>query len=161
MAKVQKISTCLWFDTQAEEAAQFYTSLFENSRITNVSRYGPDAPMPEGTAMLVLFTLDGAQFGALNGGPMFKPNEACSLVVNCDTQEEIDRLWTRLTENGGAPGQCGWLKDRYGFSWQIVASGLLALMFDPDHAAAKRVWTALMPMKKLDIAKLEAAHRGQ
>lgn len=159
MITSQKISPCLWFDHQAEEAARFYAALFENAEITQISRYGPDAPLPEGTALMVAFTLDGASFLALNGGPMFTPNEAVSFYVSCDSQAEIDRLWAGLIAGGGAGVQCGWLKDRYGFSWQIVPRALARLM-EGGGPAAQRTMAALMGMVKLDIAALEAAHRG-
>lgn len=160
MSKPQRISTCLWFDRDGEEAANFYTSLFENSRIVAVSRYGKDAPLPEGTAMLVEFTLSGVPFQALNGGPHYKLTPAASLSIACDTQAEIDRLWSRLTANGGAESRCGWLVDRFGLSWQIVPSMMAKWMTDPDPARIARVVAAFMPMNKLDLAKLEAAHRG-
>ena len=149
-----KISPMLWFDTQAEEAAKFYTGIFKNSKIGAVSRYGKGMPMPEGTAMTVSFEIDGQTFNALNGGPQFKFTEAISLVVNCDTQEEIDRYWDQLTSGGGKPVQCGWLKDKYGLSWQIVPSILPKLA---SGEKSGRVMQALMQMVKLDIAKLQAA----
>lgn len=160
MTKPHRISTCLWFDREGEEAANFYTSLFDNSRVNAVSRYGKGAPLPEGTALLVEFTLDGTRFQALNGGPHFKLSEAASISVQCDTQAEIDRLWTRLTANGGAESRCGWLKDRFGLSWQIVPSQMTAWMTDKDPARVARVTAAFIPMNKLDIATLEAAYRG-
>jgi predicted 3-demethylubiquinone-9 3-methyltransferase (glyoxalase superfamily) len=160
LSKPQRISTCLWFDRDAEEAANFYTSLFDNSRITAISRYGKGSPLPEGTALLVEFALDGTPFQALNGGPHFKLTEAASLSVRCDTQAEIDRLWARLTANGGSESRCGWLKDRFGLSWQIVPSQMSAWMTDKDPARVARVTAAFMPMKKLDITTLEAAYRG-
>jgi predicted 3-demethylubiquinone-9 3-methyltransferase (glyoxalase superfamily) len=147
----------LWFDRDAEEAAAFYVSLLPNSRIGAISRYGPGAPLPEGTALVVPLTLDGTPFALLNGGPHFRLTEAASIMVACDTQTEIDRLWDRLTADGGAPGRCGWLKDRYGVSWQIFPSILPALMTGPHKA---RVVAAFMPMTKLDIATIEAAARG-
>ncbi|MCE9522513.1 MAG: VOC family protein [Alphaproteobacteria bacterium] len=158
MSKPQRISTCLWYDRSGEEAATLYTSLFDNSRITSVSRYSKGAPLPEGTALLVEFTLDGVPFQALNGGPMFKLSEAASLSVRCDTQTEIDRLWNALIAGGGAESRCGWLKDRFGLSWQIVPSMMATWMTDPARAA--RVMAVFMPMNKLDIATLEAAYRG-
>ena len=158
MSRPQRISTCLWYDRSGEEAATFYTLLFDNSRITSVSRYGKGASVPEGTALLVEFTLDGVRFQALNGGPMFKLSEAASLSVRCDTQTEIDRLWNALIAGGGAESRCGWLKDRFGLSWQIVPSMMATWMTDPMRAA--RVMAAFMPMNKLDIATLEAAYRG-
>jgi predicted 3-demethylubiquinone-9 3-methyltransferase (glyoxalase superfamily) len=150
----QKVSTCLWFDTDAEEAATFYTSILENSRITAVSRRSG------GQALMVEFELAGVAFQALNGGPHFRLSEACSLSVACDTQEEIDRLWTTLVADGGEEGQCGWLKDRFGLSWQIVPTALRAMMTDSDPSRVARVVAAFMPMKKLDLAELEAAFRG-
>jgi predicted 3-demethylubiquinone-9 3-methyltransferase (glyoxalase superfamily) len=150
-----QITPCLWFDNQAEEAANFYTSIFRNSAITAVSRYGKEGfefhKQPEGTAMTVVFQINGQPFTALNGGPIFKFTEAISFQVFCDTQEEIDHYWNNLTE-GGAESQCGWLKDKYGVSWQIVPSILPSLMTDP--ARAGRVTNAFMQMKKFDIAKL-------
>jgi predicted 3-demethylubiquinone-9 3-methyltransferase (glyoxalase superfamily) len=160
MTKPQRISTCLWFDRDGEEAADLYTSLFDNSRITAISRYPKGAPLPEGTAWLVEFTLDGTPFQALNGGPHFKQSEAASISVACDTQAEIDRLWTRLTANGGAESHCGWLKDRFGVSWQIVPAQMSTWMRDKDPERTARVVAAFMPMAKLDIATLEAAYRG-
>lgn len=160
MTKPHRITTCLWFERDAEEAANFYTSLLPNSRVTAVSRYGKGAPFPEGTALGVEFTLDGTPFQAINGGPHFKLTEAVSISIPCDTQAEIDRLWSRLTANGGAESHCGWLKDRFGLSWQIVPSQLNAWMCDPDPARVSRVTAAFMPMAKLDLATLEAAARG-
>lgn len=145
----QKISPCLWFDGQAEEAARFYATLFPDSGITSVT------PGPTGAALVVEFRLAGVRFIGLNGGPMFKFTEAISLSVDCHSQAEIDRLWAALTADGGAPSQCGWLKDRYGLSWQIVPAVLPKLLADP--AKAGRVMGALMGMVKLDIAALEAA----
>ena len=158
MPKPHRISTCLWFDRNGEEAATLYTSLFENSRIGSVSRYGKGAPLPEGTALMVEFILDGVPYQALNGGPVYKLSEAVSLSVSCDTQAEIDRLWSALTANGGRESRCGWLVDRFGLSWQIVPSMMASWMTDPARAA--RVMAAFMPMQKLDIATLEAAARG-
>lgn len=158
MTAKPRISTCLWFDQNGEEAANFYVSLFPNSRITSVMRYGEGAPMPKGTAMLTLFELDGVQFGALNGGPVFKQSEAASIVAVCEDQGEIDRLWTRLTENGGAESMCGWLKDRFGVSWQIIPEGIEKMMGDPERGA--RVFAAIMPMRKIDLAALKKAYEG-
>jgi predicted 3-demethylubiquinone-9 3-methyltransferase (glyoxalase superfamily) len=153
--KTQKMSICLWFDTQAEEAAKFYTSIFKNSAISNISRYGKEGfefhKMPEGTALVVNFRINDLDIMALNGGPMFKFTEAISIVVNCDTQNEIDYLWEGLT-NGGKENQCGWLKDRYGVSWQIVPTILARLMSDPERS--RRVMKAFLSMKKFDIEKL-------
>jgi predicted 3-demethylubiquinone-9 3-methyltransferase (glyoxalase superfamily) len=151
----QRISTCLWYNDDGEEAANFYVSLFPNSRIISVMRYGEGQPLPKGTAMLTRFELDGTEFAALNGGAHFKLTEAASLVALCETQAEIDRLWTRLTANGGAESQCGWLKDRFGLSWQIIPEGVDNLMADPVKGA--RVFQALMPMRKIDIEKLQQA----
>jgi predicted 3-demethylubiquinone-9 3-methyltransferase (glyoxalase superfamily) len=155
----QKITTFLWFDTQAEEAANFYVSLFKDSKVTHVSRYPEGCPAPAGSVMTVEFQLAGQQYIALNGGPIFKFTEAISLSVDCESQEEVDRLWARLTD-GGSEGQCGWLKDRYGLSWQIVPSVLVQLMTDPDRSKGNRVVGAMMQMKKLDIATLQRAHAG-
>lgn len=160
MTGVQKVSACIWFDRDGEAAAKFYTSLIANSEITNVSRYGEGAPMPAGTAMLVNFTLGGAAFSALNGGPMFKPSEAWSFVVQCEDQAEVDRLWAALTADGGEESMCGWLRDRWGVSWQIVPRALPAILGGPDPAGVQRAMGAMMTMKKLDIARLEAAYRG-
>jgi predicted 3-demethylubiquinone-9 3-methyltransferase (glyoxalase superfamily) len=148
------ISPFLWFNTQAEDAANFYTSIFKNSRIKNVSRYGDGAPMPKGSVMVVAFELDGQEFLALNGGPAFQFSEAVSFVVNCETQEEIDHYWSKLTE-GGKEVQCGWLKDKFGLSWQVVPTNLGKLMSDPVHGP--RALAAMMKMKKLDIKALEEA----
>lgn len=158
MIATQKISPCLWFEKDAEEAARFYASLFPNSSIDTVRRYGAGAPMPEGTVMTVAFHLSGVAFLALNGGPMFKPTGALSLMVSCDTQEEIDRLWTGLSSNGGKELECGWVLDRWGYSWQITPTAVTRLTEDPARAA--RVMQALWTMKKIDIAALEAAYRG-
>ena len=155
---MQKITPFLWFDDKAEEAMHFYVSIFKNSKVVNVSRYGDAGPGPKGSVMTANFQLDGQDFIALNGGPMFKFTEAISLVVNCDTQQEIDECWEKLSE-GGQPGQCGWLKDRYGLSWQIVPR-ILSQLVKKDAAASNRVMTALMQMKKLDIARLQAASDG-
>ncbi len=155
----QKVSVCLWFDTQAEEAATFYTSLLPNSRVVAVSRYGANQPMPEGTALTVAFELDNASFMALNGGPHFKLTEAASIAVRCDTQAEIDTLWSRLLEDGGVEQQCFWLKDRFGLSWQVVPSQLEQWMRS-DKIAAARVMSVMMGSVKADIAKLQRAYDG-
>lgn len=160
MASPQRISTCLWFDSNGEDAANFYVSLFPNSRIVHVSRYGPGQPLPEGTAMLVRLELDGVSFAALNGGPMFKLSEAVSLVTTCDTQAELDRLWNALTADGGAESMCGWCKDRFGLSWQIIPSQISDWMGSPDKEAQGRMWGKLMKMRKIDIATLDTAFRG-
>jgi predicted 3-demethylubiquinone-9 3-methyltransferase (glyoxalase superfamily) len=158
---MQAIAPCLWFDTQAEEAAQFYVSVFPNSEIVHVSRYGEGAPMPEGTALVVLFRLNGVDFQALNGGPAFTFSEAVSFYVNADDQAEIDRLWDTLIADGGEPSRCGWLKDKYGLSWQIVPPILNELLEDPDPQKAGRVMQAMLGMSKLDISHLRAAYRGE
>jgi predicted 3-demethylubiquinone-9 3-methyltransferase (glyoxalase superfamily) len=161
---MQKIITHLWFDKEAEEAADFYVSLFENSRILNIVHYPQAAESvsgkPAGSVMTVTFELDGQQYIALNGGPHFTFTEAVSLLVNCETQEEIDRLWAALTD-GGEEGPCGWLKDRYGLSWQITPASLEGMLQDEDPEADNRVMTAMLDMKKLDIAALERARRGE
>ena len=151
-----RITPCLWFDTEGEEAASFYVSLFKNSRITDVSRYGEAGPRPAGTVMVVSFELDGQPFTALNGGPEFTFSEAISLQVDCQTQEEVDYYWDGLTA-GGEEGPCGWLKDRYGVSWQVVPNALITLIQDPDPGRSKRAMAAMMTMKKIDIAALQAA----
>ena len=156
--KIQKISPFLWFDTQAEEAANLYVSLFKNSKITGVVRYEHDLPRmpPKGSVMTVNFELEGLQFTALNGGPMFKFNESISLVVHCDSQEEIDHFWEKLSE-GGEESRCGWLKDKFGLSWQIVPSTLGDLM-QGDPKKSKQVMEALLQMDKLDIKALQDAY---
>jgi len=155
----QKITPFLWFDGQAEEAARFYTSIFKNSSLGDVSRYGPEGPGPAGSAMTVSFTLEGLNFTALNGGPEYKFTPAISLYVDCKTQEEVDYLWDRLVE-GGRPDQCGWLVDRFGVSWQIVPSALIELLGDPDREKAGRVMQAMLKMVKIDIAELRRAYAG-
>jgi predicted 3-demethylubiquinone-9 3-methyltransferase (glyoxalase superfamily) len=155
----QKINPCLWFDQNAEEAANFYVSIFKNSSIKKINRYGKNAPMPEGTALVVSFQLDGQTFQALNGGPMFKFSEAVSFVVNCETQQEIDEFWTKLSA-GGQEQQCGWLKDKFGLSWQIVPARLGEMMESKDAARAGRVMQKLMKMRKLDLHVLEEAYNG-
>jgi predicted 3-demethylubiquinone-9 3-methyltransferase (glyoxalase superfamily) len=157
---MQKISPFLWFDDQAEEAANFYVSVFRNSWIRSVSRYPEGGPGLPGTAMSVSFTLDGLEFQALNGGPEFAFSEAISFFVSAVAQDEIDHLWDQLTSGGGAPGQCGWLKDRYGLSWQIVPPILGELLGDSDPDKSGRVMQAMMGMGKIDIAQLQAAHEG-
>ena len=152
-----KITPFLWFDSQAEEAANFYVSIFKNSKVGEVSRYGESGPGPKGSAMTVAFELDGQKFTALNGGPVFKFTEAISLVVNCENQEEIDYFWEKLSSEGGQEVQCGWLKDKYGLSWQIVPTILPELVKSDDPKKSERVMKALMQMKKLDIGKLKEA----
>jgi predicted 3-demethylubiquinone-9 3-methyltransferase (glyoxalase superfamily) len=154
---IQRITPFLWFDNQAEEAAEFYASIFPNSRVSKVVRYGEAGPGKPGSAMTVQFELDGQYFVALNGGPHFKFTEAISFVVNCKTQEEVDAYWEKLSA-GGAEVQCGWLKDKFGLSWQIVPSVLSELLSAADPARSQRVMKALMTMKKLDIRKLQQAH---
>ncbi|MEV0203164.1 VOC family protein, partial [Nonomuraea sp. NPDC050691] len=158
---MQKITTFLWFDDQAEEAAEFYTSLFAGSRVVDVVRHGDGGPAPAGTAMMVTFELAGQRFLALNGGPQFRFNEAISLYVDCESQEEVDDLWARLTAGGGEESHCGWLKDRYGLSWQIIPKRFAELMTQPDAAAARRVAIALRGMHKIDVAELEKAAIGR
>ena len=156
MNSKQKMTICLWFDNQGEEAANFYTSIFKNSSIGNISRYGKEGfefhGMPEGTALVVSFKLNDMNFSALNGGPRFKFNESMSIVVSCDTQEEIDHYWNSLTADGGQESMCGWLKDKYGISWQIIPSILGSLM--SDSSKASRVTMAFMQMKKMNIETL-------
>ena len=158
---MQKITPFLWFDDKAEEAVKFYVSVFKNSRIGGVARYGEAGAKvsgrPMGSVMTVAFQLDGQDFVALNGGPHFKFTEAISLLVNCETQDEVDALWEKLSE-GGAKGQCGWLKDKYGLSWQIVPTALGEMMSDPDPEKSKRVMNAMLQMKKLDIKTLKQAY---
>jgi predicted 3-demethylubiquinone-9 3-methyltransferase (glyoxalase superfamily) len=154
---MQKITTYLWFNDQAEEAANFYVSLFKNSRIVSIVRNREGMPGPVGQAFFVTFELEGQQFYALNGGPMFKFTEAISLYVSCETQAEIDALWERLSD-GGAKSRCGWLKDKYGLSWQIIPAVLGEIMNDPDPARSGRVMAALLQMDKLDLAALQQAY---
>ncbi len=156
---MQKITPFLWFDNNAEEAAELYVSIFRDSKILSVSRYGDAGPGPAGSAMSVTFELEGQQFMALNGGPQYKFTEAISLFVHCTTQEEVDDLWARLSA-GGEEGPCGWLKDRYGLSWQIVPSVLGELLGDEDAEKAKRVMQAMLQMKKLDIRRLKQAYES-
>ncbi len=154
---MQKITPFLWFDNNAEEAVNFYTSIFKNSKIESVSRYGDNGPAPQGTMMTATFQLEGQQFMALNGGPYFAFSPAISFFVDCKTQDELDELWDKLSE-GGAVEQCGWLKDKFGVSWQIVPSILGELLNDPDAQKAKRVMDAMLKMVKLDIEGLKRAH---
>ncbi len=156
----QKITPFLWFDQQAEEAANFYVSLFKNSKIVQVTRYGEAGPGPAGSAMIVEFQLEGLAFIALNGGPHFRFNEAISLSVDCQSQAEVDELWEKLSA-GGSPGQCAWLKDKYGLSWQIVPNILPKLLGDPDAAKSTRVMRAMMQMTKIDIQTLQRAYDGK
>jgi predicted 3-demethylubiquinone-9 3-methyltransferase (glyoxalase superfamily) len=158
------ITPCLWFDDKAEEAVKFYASIFKNSKIKSITRYSEDAAKvsgrPKGSVLTVAFQLAGQEFLALNGGPIFKFTEAVSFIVNCETQAEVDRLWERLSE-GGEEGQCGWLKDKYGLSWQIVPTILGKMLQDKDARKSERVMSALLQMKKLDIKRLEQAFRKE
>ena len=154
---MQKITTCLWFDDNAEEAVNFYTSIFKNSKVLEVSRWGEGGPGPEGSVLTMRFQLEGQEFQALNGGPQFKFTEAISLSVDCKSQEEVDELWEKLTE-GGSEDQCAWLKDKFGVSWQIVPRALPELLGDPDPEKSKRVMEAMLKMKKIDIKALEEAY---
>ncbi len=153
---IQKITPFLWFDSQAEEAATFYVSIFNNSKITSISHYGEGAPVPAGTVMTVAFEIEGQQFTALNGGPLFGFTEAISFVVHCQNQAEVDYYWEKLT-NGGTEVQCGWLKDKYGVSWQVVPDKLMELLNHPDAAKAQRVTQAMLQMVKLDLNVLQEA----
>jgi predicted 3-demethylubiquinone-9 3-methyltransferase (glyoxalase superfamily) len=155
-----KVTPFLWFDTQAEEAARFYVSIFKNSKIMRTTRYGDAGPGPKGTAMTVQFELDGLEFIALNGGPQFKFTEAISFSVDCKTQDEVDEFWNKLSE-GGEEGPCGWLKDKYGLSWQINPTALGEMLSDPNPQKAKRTMEAMLKMKKIDIAALRKASEGQ
>ncbi len=154
-----KITPFLWFDTQAEEAAEFYVSVFRNSRITGITRYGEAGPGPAGSVLTVSFELDGQEFIGLNGGPQFRFTEAVSFSVDCATQTEVDEYWTKLSQ-GGEEGPCGWLKDRFGLSWQVVPALLPQLLGDPDRLKADRVMAAMLQMKKIDVAALERAYDG-
>jgi len=156
MAQVNTITSCLWFDTDGEDAAKFYTSIFPNSKITGVSHYGSAGPRPEGMVMTVGFELDGAKFVALNGGANYTFNEAISFQVSCKDQEEVDSYWSKLAE-GGEEGPCGWLKDRFGVSWQIVPTALPELLSNPDPEISQRVMEAMLQMRKIEIADLERA----
>jgi predicted 3-demethylubiquinone-9 3-methyltransferase (glyoxalase superfamily) len=156
---MQKITPFLWFDDQAEEAMNFYVSIFKNSKVGSITRYGEAGPGPKGTVMSATFSLDGQEFFALNGGPLFKFTEAISLFANCETQQEVDELWDKLSA-GGKKDRCGWLKDKYGLSWQIIPSVLGKMLGDKDADKAKRVMQAMLKMDKLDIKKLEQAYQG-
>ena len=162
---MQKITPFLWFDDQAEDAAKFYTSIFKNSKIGKIARYDKAgekaAGRPAGSVMTIEFQLEGQEFVALNGGPHFKFTEAISFVVNCETQEEVDYFWQKLTADGGQESQCGWLKDKFGVSWQIVPTILPELLSDKDATKSERVMKAMLKMVKLDIAKLKAAAQGK
>jgi predicted 3-demethylubiquinone-9 3-methyltransferase (glyoxalase superfamily) len=153
---MQNITPCLWFDTDGEDAANFYTSIFPNSKIQHIARYGSSGPRPEGTIMTVSFELDGQEFLALNGGPQFEFSEAISFQVSCKNQDEVDKYWNELSE-GGEEGPCGWLKDKFGLSWQIVPTALPELLSNPDKEKAQRVMAAMLEMKKIEIDELERA----
>jgi len=160
----QKIAPCLWFDTEAEDAAKFYCAVFDNSRITTVSRYGEEGHdihgKPAGSVMAVEFELDGQTFSALNGGHLFKFSEAISFQIRCQDQSEVDYFWMKLTADGGEEGPCGWLKDRFGLSWQVVPAVLYEMLTGKDHAASQRVTKAFLQMKKFDITALRRAFEG-
>jgi predicted 3-demethylubiquinone-9 3-methyltransferase (glyoxalase superfamily) len=165
MPRIQRITPCLWFDDQAEEAAQFYTSVFKNSRIVGVTRYGKAGHeihgRPAGSVMTVVFELDGQELTALNGGPVFQFNEAISFQVNCETQEEVDHYWERLSEGGDEKAQqCGWLKDQYGVSWQVVPTGMLEMLQDHESEKSQRAMEAVLQMKKIDLEKVKQAYAG-
>ncbi|WP_327190278.1 VOC family protein [Streptomyces xinghaiensis] len=153
-------TTCLWFDGRAEEAAQYYTSVFEDGRIGKISRYTEAGPGPAGSVVTVDFEINGQKFVALNGGPEFSFTEAISFQITCENQAEVDHYWDRLTEGGGQEVQCGWVKDRFGVSWQIIPTVLLDMVGDPDPEKAKRATEAMLGMKKLDIAELRKAYEG-
>ena len=162
---MQKITPFLWFDDQAEEAAKFYTSIFKNSKVGKITRYGESAEKaagrPAGSVMTVEFELEGQKFTALNGGPVFKFNESISFVVNCDTQEEVDYFWEKLSADGGQESQCGWLRDKFGVSWQVVPRALIDMLQDKDPKKSERVMKAMLQMQKLDIKTLEDAYSGK
>ena len=166
MASMQKITSNLWFDNQAEEAAKFYTSVFKNSKMGRITRYGKEGfeihKRPEGSVMTVEFSIEGQEFVALNGGPHFKFNEAVSFIINCETQEELDYYWEKLTKGGDAKAQmCGWLKDKFGLSWQVVPTILNDMMDDPNREKSERAMKAMLQMKKLDIPTLQRAFDGK
>jgi predicted 3-demethylubiquinone-9 3-methyltransferase (glyoxalase superfamily) len=154
---MQRITPCLWFDNQGEDAATYYVSLFDDARILDVTRYGEGAPMPAGTALTVSFQLEGLEFTALNGGPAFTFNEAVSFQVSCESQDEVDRLWNKLTADGGEEGSCGWLKDKFGLSWQIIPTELPKLLGDPDPGRSQRAMQAMLQMQKIDIEAIRKA----
>jgi predicted 3-demethylubiquinone-9 3-methyltransferase (glyoxalase superfamily) len=157
---MQKITPYLWFDNQAEEAMNFYVSVFSNSKKVSITRYGEAGPGAKGTVMTAKFQIEGQEFVALNGGPVFTFSPAISFVVNCETQEEVDRLWEKLSD-GGERQQCGWLKDKFGVSWQIVPVVLIEMLNDPDPVKSQRVMKAMLPMGKIDIKKLKQAYNGK
>ena len=154
---MQKITPCLWFDTEAEQAAEFYTSVFKNSRITEISHYGEGMHKPAGTVLTVEFELDGQRFTALNGGPEFTFDEAVSFQIGCADQAEVDYYWEHLLSGGGQESQCGWLKDRFGVSWQVIPKQLVELLGDPDPGRAQRAMQAMLGMRKIEVAELERA----
>ena len=156
----EKITTCLWFDHQAEDAAGFYVSVFDDARVLDVARYGEGGPGPAGQAITVRFEIDGRTFTALNGGPAFTFNESVSFVIDCSSQEEVDRYWSALSD-GGSESQCGWLKDKYGVSWQVVPAMLGQLIGGPDPVGSQRAMQAMLGMRKLDIAALQNAYDGR
>ncbi|PYS43006.1 MAG: hypothetical protein DMF71_08120 [Acidobacteria bacterium] len=158
---MQKITPFLWFDNQAEAAANFYVSVFKNSKVLSLVRYGDAGPGPKGSVMVAEFELQGQKFVGLNGGPLFKFTEAVSFAINCETQEEVDYFWEKLTADGGQESMCGWLKDKYGLSWQVVPTRSIELLKSEDAAKSQRVMQAIMQMKKIDIATLEKAAEGQ
>ncbi|HYG78337.1 MAG TPA: VOC family protein [Planctomycetota bacterium] len=158
--QTQKIAPCLWFDGNAEDAAKFYVSVFPNSRIVSIMRTPAGSPIPAGSVLVVYFELEGQSFIALNGGPQFKFNEAISLSVSCETQQEVDVLWKKLTDGGGVESECAWLKDKFGVSWQIVPNILPRLLMDSDPAKASRAFLAMMTMRKIDIDKIKRAAEG-
>jgi predicted 3-demethylubiquinone-9 3-methyltransferase (glyoxalase superfamily) len=157
---MKKINPFLWFDSEAEQAAKFYVGIFKNSKIGKITHYGEDGPRPKGSVMTAEFTLDRVDFVALNGGPQFKFTEAISFSVNCETQDEIDYFWEKLSADGGSTGRCGWLKDKFGLSWQVNPVFLGDMLVDPDAGKANRVMKAMMEMDKIDIAALEKAAKG-
>jgi predicted 3-demethylubiquinone-9 3-methyltransferase (glyoxalase superfamily) len=158
---MQKITPFLWFDDDAEEATNFYVSIFKNSKVKEIRRYGDAGPGPKGTVMTTSFELEGQEFMALNGGPHFRFTEAISFFVNCKTQEEVDALWSKLLAGGGQESQCGWLKDKFGLSWQIVPTALSEMLGDKDPAKSARVMKAMLQMKKIDIEGLKRAYEGK
>jgi predicted 3-demethylubiquinone-9 3-methyltransferase (glyoxalase superfamily) len=157
---MQKITPCLWFDTEAEEAAEYYVSLFGDAKVLDVTYYGEAGPRAAGTVLTVSFMLEGQEYVALNGGPEFSFTEAVSFQVSCEDQAEVDRLWARLLEDGGSEGPCGWIKDRFGLSWQVIPAAFPRLLSDPDPARAQRAMAAMLKMTKLDVAALEKAADG-
>ena len=160
MVKIQKITPFLWFDSNAEEAVKFYTSVFDSSKIGKVMRNGDNGPGPKGSVLVMDFELEGQQFHALNGGPVYKLSPAISFLVSCDDQKEVDRLWSKLTADGGKEVQCGWLEDKFGLSWQIVPKVFMEMVGDKDQVKVGRVMAAMMQMVKFDIKKLQAAYKG-